>query len=100
MNLKISVVCNDEEIAKLLTKSGKELGYEINCEVQEENKIKNKLSSENIKISNAILFVTDKNVEDIEDIERFIDCEYYEVEPKFIIENPINVINEIVTDLN
>ena len=100
MNLKISVVCNDEEIAKLLTKSGKELGYEINCEVQEENKIKNKLSSENIKSSNAILFVTDKNVEDIEDIERFIDCEYYEVEPKFIIENPINVINEIVTDLN
>ena len=100
MNLKISVVCNDEEIAKLLTKSGKELGYEINCEVQEENKIKNKLSDENIKSSNAILFVTDKNVEDIEDIERFIDCEYYEVEPKFIIENPINVINEIVTDLN
>lgn len=100
MNLKISVVCNNEEIAKLLTKSGKELGYEINCEVQEENQIKNKLSSENIQSSNAILFVTDKNVEDIEDIERFIDCEYYEVEPKFIIENPINVINEIVTDLN
>ena len=100
MNLKISVVCNNEEIEKLLTKSGKELGYEINCEVQEENQIKNKLSSENIQSSNAILFVTDKNVEDIEDIERFIDCEYYEVEPKFIIENPINVINEIVTDLN
>lgn len=100
MNLKISVVCNNEEIAKLLSKSCRQLGYEINCEVQEENKIKNKLSNENIKSSNAILFVTDKNVEDIEEIERFIDCEYYEVDPKFVIENPINVINEIVTDLN
>ena len=66
----------------------------------EQNKIKNKLSNENIKSSNVILFVTDKSVEDIEEIERFIDCEYYEVEPKFVIENPINVINEIATDLN
>lgn len=100
MNLKISVVCNNEEISKLLIKSGEQLGYEINCEVQEENKIKNRLCNENIKSSNAILFVTDKNIEDIEEIERFIDCEYYEVDPKFVIENPINVINEIVTDLN
>ncbi len=100
MNLKISAVCNNEESAKALTEAGKQLGYEINCEVQEQNKIKNKLSNENIKSSNAILFVTDKSVEDIEEIERFIDCEYYEVEPKFVIENPINVINEIATDLN
>lgn len=100
MILNIVAVCNNEESAKLLIEAGEQLGCEVNCEVQEGNKIKNKLSIENIKSSNAVLFVTDKSVEEIEEIERFIDCEYYEVEPKFVLENPINVINEIATDLN
>ena len=39
-------------------------------------------------------------IEQIEEIERFIDREYYEVLPQFVIENPANVLSEITMDLN
>lgn len=100
MNLNIVAVCENEQSARTLEVAGKELGYIISCEIQESNKIKNKLSEEIIKSSNVVLFVTNKSIEEIEEIERFIDREYYEVEPKFVIENPINVLNEISSDLN
>ena len=47
-----------------------------------------------------ILFVTEKEIEQVEGIERFIDREYYEVAPQFVIENPANVISEITMDIN
>lgn len=100
MNLNIVAVCENEQSARALEVAGKELGYIISCEIQESNKIKNKLSEEIIKSSNVVLFVTNKSIEEIEEIERFIDREYYEVEPKFVIENPINVLNEISSDFN
>ena len=100
MTLNIVAVCDDEKSVKALTEAGKKLGCLIHCEFQKDNKIKNKLSDENIRNSNAILFAIDKSVEEIEEIERFIDYEYYEVEPRFLIDNPINVINEISIDLN
>ena len=65
-----------------------------------ENGIVNKLSNDIIQNSNIVLFVTEKEVEEIEEIERFIDREYYEVLPQFVIENPSNVISEITLDLN
>ena len=100
MALNIVAVCDDEESVKALTEAGEKLGCLIHCEIQKGNKIKNKLSDENIRNSNAILFSIDKSVEEIEEIERFIDYEYYELEPRFLIENPVNVINEISIDLN
>lgn len=100
MSLNIVAVCDNEESAKSLINGGKEIGYNIYCEIQDGNDIKNELSIESIKNSNVVLFVTNRNVEEIDGIERFIDREYYEVEPQFVINNPINVLKEIASDLN
>ena len=100
MSLNIVAVCDNEESAKSLISGGKEIGYNIYCEIQDGNNIKNELSIESIKNSNVVLFVTNRNVEEIDGIERFIDREYYEVEPQFVINNPINVLKEIASDLN
>ena len=69
MTLNIVAVCDDEKSVKALTEAGKKLGCLIHCELQKDNKIKNKLSDENIRNSNAILFAIDKSVEEIEEIE-------------------------------
>ena len=58
------------------------------------------MSLSDIDTSNVVLFVTEKEVEQIEGIERFIDREYYEVLPQFVIEDAKNVISEITMDLN
>ena len=100
MSLNIVAVCDNEESAKSLINGGKEIGYNIYCEIQDGNDIKNELSIESIKNSNVVLFVTNRSVEEIDGIERFIDREYYEVEPQFVINNPINVLKEIASDLN
>ena len=100
MSLNIVAVCDNEESAKSLINGGKEIGYNIYCEIQDGNDIKNELSIQSIKNSNVVLFVTNRNVEEIDGIERFIDREYYEVEPQFVINNPINVLKEIASDLN
>ena len=100
MSLNIVAVCDNEESAKFLINGGKEIGYNIYCEIQDGNDIKNELSIESIKNSNVVLFVTNRSVEEIDGIERFIDREYYEVEPQFVINNPINVLKEIASDLN
>ena len=100
MSLNIVAVCDNEESAKSLINGGKEIGYNIYCEIQDGNNIKNELSIESIKNSNVVLFVTNRSVEEIDGIERFIDREYYEVEPQFVINNPINILKEIASDLN
>ena len=100
MSLNIVAVCDNEESAKSLINGGKEIGYNIYCEIQDGNDIKNELSTQSIKNSNVVLFVTNRSVEEIDGIERFIDREYYEVEPQFVINNPINVLKEIASDLN
>ncbi|MGL5693178.1 MAG: PTS sugar transporter subunit IIBC, partial [Peptostreptococcaceae bacterium] len=79
MNLNIVAVCDNEKSAKSLLKAGESLGYIINCEIQNDNKIDKKLTNKAIQESNVVLFVTDRSIEEIEEIERFIDREYYEV---------------------
>ena len=58
------------------------------------------MSLSDIDTSNVVLFVTENEVEQIKGIERFIDREYYEVLPQFVIEDAKNVISEITMDLN
>ncbi|WP_042276650.1 PTS sugar transporter subunit IIBC [[Clostridium] dakarense] len=100
MNKSIVAVCENEACANALIEGGEALGVNIRTEVQNGSSIINELSIEEIKSSIAVLFVIDGTVEDIEKIERFIDFEYYEVEPKFVINDPKAVINEIVLDIN
>ncbi|WP_455538397.1 PTS sugar transporter subunit IIBC [Terrisporobacter sp.] len=100
MNIKIAAVCDNELSGKMLKESGEKMNLVVNYEVQDDKGITNKLSNQVIKNSNIVLFVTEKEVEQIEEIERFIDREYYEVLPQFVIQNPENVISEIITDLN
>ena len=100
MNLKIAAVCDSELSGKMLKEAGCKLGIDVNYEVQNEEGILHKLSDEMIFSSNIVLFVTEKEIEQIEEIERFIDREYYEVLPQFVIQNPDNVIAEITSDFN
>ena len=100
MSIKIAAICDNELSGTLLKDTSSKLGIILNYEVQNEDGIINKLPNDIIQNSNIILFVTDKEVEQIRDIERFIDREYYEVSPQFVIENPSNVISEITLDLN
>ena len=100
MNIKIAAVCDNELSGKLLKETSSKLGIVLNYEVQNEDGIINKLPNDIIDNSNIILFVTEKEIEQIREIERFIDREYYEVSPKFVIEDPSNVISEITLDLN
>ncbi|MEG1142733.1 MAG: PTS sugar transporter subunit IIBC [Clostridia bacterium] len=100
MTKNIVAVCDNEICKKELEKACKYLGFIIKAEVQKDFKIKNEISIEEIKSSNVVLFAIDGTVEDIEKIERFIECEYYEVEPKFIIKDAKAIIDEIVSDIN
>ncbi len=100
MSLNIVAVCDNEESANSLKNASKEVGYNIYCEIQDGKNIKNELSVENIKKCNVVLFVTNRSIEEIDGIERFIDREYYEVEPQFVINDPKNVLKEIASDLN
>ena len=100
MTMKIAAICDNELSGKLLKEASSKVGIALNYEVQNDEDIINKLSDDVIQNSNIILFVTDKEVEQILEIERFIDREYYEVSPKFVIENADNVISEITLDIN
>ena len=100
MNIKIAAICNSQLSGKLLKEAGSKLEIIVNYEIQTEKGIINKLSDDIIQNSNIVLFVTEKEVEQIEEIERFIDREYYEALPQFVIENPENIISEITLDLN
>ena len=96
----ITVVANSNECIELLKNAGNSIGVEIRYEVQSNGKITNELSIKDIKESTAVLFAIDGEVEDVENIERFIDCEYYEVEEQFIKNDAKAVLNEILSDLN
>ncbi|MGL4914068.1 MAG: PTS sugar transporter subunit IIBC [Romboutsia sp.] len=100
MNKNIVAVCENEASAKALQEAGRELGFNIKFEIQAKSEIKNELSENDIKNAAVVLFVISYEVEDIENIERFIDREYYEVEPKFVINDAKAVLNEIVVELN
>lgn len=100
MNIKIAAVCDNELSGQMLKEAANKLGITVNFEVQSNNGIFNKLSDEIIYSSNIILFVTEKEIEQIDEIERFIDREYYEVLPQFVLADAKNVISEITTDLN
>ena len=100
MSIKIAAVCDNELSGQMLKKAANKLGITVNFEVQSNNGIFNKLSDEIIYSSNIILFVTEKEIEQIDEIERFIDREYYEVLPQFVLADAKNVISEITTDLN
>lgn len=100
MNKIITVVTNENDCIKLLEDAGSSMNIEIRYEIQSNGKITNELSINDIKESTAVLFATDTEVEEIEKIERFIDCEYYEVEKKFIYNDAVSVLKEILADLN
>lgn len=100
MNKIITVVTNDNDCIKLLENAGDSMNVEIKYEIQSNGKITNELSINDIKESTAVLFAIDGEVEDIEKIERFIDCEYYEVEKQFIYNDAAAVLKEILADLN
>ena len=84
MNKIIVVVANNNDCIESLKKAGDSIGVEIKSEIQSDGKIINELSVNDIKESTAVLFAIDGEVEEVEKIERFIDCEYYEVEEQFI----------------
>ena len=100
MSLKIAAVCDNELSGKILKETGEKLGIIVNYEIQDFTGIKNELSLMDIATSNVVLFVTENEVEQIKGIERFIDREYYEVLPQFVIEDAKNIISEITMDLN
>lgn len=100
MNKNIVAICENETSANALQEAGIELGLNIKFEIQAKSEIKNELSENDIKNAAVVLFVISYEVEDIENIERFIDREYYEVEPKFVIEDAKSVLNEIIVELN
>jgi fructose-specific phosphotransferase system component IIB len=100
MNKNIVAICENEASSKALQEASEALGFNIKSEIQAKSKIKNELSEKDIKESAVVLFVISYAVEDIENIERFIDREYYEVEPKFVINDAKAVLNEIVAELN
>ena len=96
----IVVICEDINCGKKLKACAKDLNYNVEFEIQNENEIVNKISEKDIKNSSAVLFVVNKGINEINDIERFIDIEYYEVEPCVVLDNPKQVIVEIISDLN
>ena len=100
MNKIIVVVSNDNECIESLKRAGDSIGVEIKYEIQSQGKIINELSINDIKESTAVLFAIDGEVEDVEKIERFIDCEYYEVEEQIIKNDAKLVLEEILSDIN
>ena len=100
MNKIIVVVSNDNECIESLKRAGDSIGVEIKYEIQSQGIIINELSINDIKESTAVLFAIDGEVEDVEKIERFIDCEYYEVEEQIIKNDAKLVLEEILSDLN
>ena len=100
MEKTIVAVCNDEKCSQSLKQSGQKLGYKVKTEIQQNETIINEIKKYDIENAAIILFDTGTDVEAIDHIERFIDREYYEVDPLYVIENAEAVINEIIMDLN
>ena len=99
MSINLVAVCDKEVVAKQLEQTCDKLGYDITCEIQQENEIINKLSDEALDKSNAILLVTQKEIEQIEDMDRFKHRHYYQVLPIFIMQDTKAILDEIIEDL-
>lgn len=95
----IIVICENEICGKKLKDEANNLGFNLEFEIQIESNIINEISEQKIKDASAVLFVIDKGIEEINKIERFIDVEYYEVEPSIAITSPHQVIGEIISDI-
>lgn len=96
----IVVICDDINCVKRLQEEANKLGYEIIYEIQTKDTIENEIKEQDIKSSECVLFSLNRRIEDIINIERFIDVEYYEVEPNIVINNANQVISEIIEELN
>ena len=57
------------------------------------------IKEETIKNADAVLFALNCSIEEVEGIERFIDCEYYEVDTNTVINNTVEVLKEIEADI-
>ncbi|WP_074074343.1 PTS sugar transporter subunit IIBC, partial [Clostridioides difficile] len=84
MNKKIVAVCESERSLNSLKTAANDLGFDLVYEIQENDNIKNELSIYDIEDASIVLFVTSDSIESIEKIDRFIDREFYEVDPKYI----------------
>ncbi|MCC0636027.1 MULTISPECIES: PTS sugar transporter subunit IIBC [unclassified Clostridioides] len=100
MNKKIAAVCESEKSSNSLKEAANILGFDLVYEIQNDGSIKNELSMYDIEDASIVLFVTSDSIEGIEKIDRFIDREFYEVEPKYIISDAKSIVNEILIDLN
>ncbi|HBG4728898.1 TPA: PTS sugar transporter subunit IIBC [Clostridioides difficile] len=100
MNKKIVAVCESERSLNSLKTAANDLGFDLVYEIQENDNIKNELSIYAIEDASIVLFVTSDSIESIEKIDRFIDREFYEVDPKYIIEDAKSIVSEILIDLN
>ena len=100
MNKKIVAVCESERSLNSLKTAANDLGFDLVYEIQENDNIKNELSIYDIEDASIVLFVTCDSIESIEKIDRFIDREFYEVDPKYIIEDAKSIVSEILIDLN
>ncbi|MGL5312703.1 MAG: hypothetical protein ACRC92_05615, partial [Peptostreptococcaceae bacterium] len=59
MSKNIVVICDNDNCAKALQEAGKELGFNIICEIQSGANIKNEITENEIRESMAVLFAID-----------------------------------------
>ena len=96
---KIVAICENKECVNALTKACADRGLNLDTEIQKEGVIISEVSEETIKNADAVLFVLNSSIEEVEGIERFIDCEYYEVDTNTVINNTDEVLKEIEADI-
>ena len=98
MSINLVAICDNDKVAKELEQTCEKLGYTINCEIQGAGGIVDKLTDEQLDKAIAILIVTQKEFEQIEDKERFKKRNYYQVVPLFVMQNAKDIIEEILYD--
>ena len=98
MSINLVAICDNDKVAKELEQTCEKLGYTINCEIQGAGGIVDKLTDEQLDKAIAILIVTQKEFEQIEDKERFKKRNYYQGVPLFVMQNAKDIIEEILYD--
>lgn len=96
----IVAICENKACVNALAKACNEMGYNIDAEIQSNNIIIDEICESKIKKADAVIFSLTCSIEEVEGIERFIDCEYYEVDPDIVINNANVVLKEIETDIS
>lgn len=99
MSINLAAVCDKEIVAKILEQTCEKLGYKMNCEIQQENNIIDKLCEDTLDNASAILIVTQKEVQQVAKMDRFKHHNYYQVLPILIIHDAKSIINKIVKDI-